>query len=48
MATGMYRDETGVDYLVLSHHDQDMKVSTKKVTMRATPLVKREQVYRHG
>ena len=33
MATGMHMDERSVDCLVLGHHDQDRKVSTKSVTM---------------
>ena len=36
MATGMHMDKRNVDCLVLGHHDQDMKVSAKSVTMRGT------------
>ena len=46
MATGMHMDERSVDYLVLSHHDQDRKVSAKSVTMRAMTLCKNLSGYR--
>ena len=46
MATGMHMDERSVDCLVLGHHDQDRKVSSKSVTMRAMTLCKNLSGYR--
>ena len=46
MATGMHMDERSVDCLVLGHHDQDRKFSSKSVTMRAMTLCKNLSGYR--
>ena len=46
MATGMHMAERSVDCLVLSQHDQDRKVSTKSVIMRAMTLCKNLSGYR--
>ena len=39
-------DKRSADCLVLSHHDQDRKVSAKSVTMRAMTLCKNLSGYR--
>ena len=46
MATGMHMDKRTVDCLVLGHHDQDRKFSSKSVTMRAMALCQNLSGYR--
>ena len=46
MATGICRDERGVDCLVLCRNKQNRKISAKSVTMRAKALCKDLSGYR--
>ena len=46
MVTGMHMDERSIDCLVLSHYDQDRRVSAKSVTMRAMTVCKKLSGYR--